>query len=412
MRQTDRCRFRSLLAALASLTAFAAGPAQAGGPLLVRGNGLPYAWPTATPIAYRTDNGPMSTTPTGTVVVDEATGRGRVVSMFDAWQAVPTSSIAYSRADFINSTGVFNDGDVSTVAEYDAVDADCGNGGQSPVVYDADGSIISGLGMDVESVIGFASPCSINATQFGSGLVVMNGLFQDGQDTPGNPEIPEVGFNAAIIHEIGHFSGLDHSQINVNCLTGCDATDLAGLPTMFPFLVTAEQAQLSVDDVAWISRLHPQTTGATTFANTHGTISGVVFFSDGQSHAQFVNVIARPTGAVLSRSSAVSVISGHKFRAIHGNPLTGDSPSPFGTVAPGDIGLFEIPVPAGSYTIEVESVDPEFIDGSSIGAYQIAMPGTAPAPVGPVVVSPNAVSSGNNVTLIGTPPRFDQFEGP
>jgi hypothetical protein len=56
-------------------------------------------------------------------------------------------------------------------------------------------------------------------------------------------------------------------------------------------------------------------------------------------------------------------------------------------------------------------VDPEFVDGSSIGAYQIPMPGTAPVPIGPIVVSPNAVSSGNDVTLIGTPPRFDQFEG-
>jgi hypothetical protein len=389
--------------ALALLPALAAGPAQAGGPLLVRGNGLPYAWSTAAPIAYRTDNGPMSAT------VNEATAQGRVVGMFDVWQAVATSSISYSRAGFISPTGAFTGGDVDTLAEYDAVDADCGNGGQSPVVYDADGSIVSGLGMDVESVIGFASPCSINATQFGSGLVVMNGLFQDGQDTPGNPEIPDVWFNAAIIHEIGHFSGLDHSQINLNCLNGCVGDDLIGLPTMFPFLVTAEQSTLSMDDIAWISRLHPQTTGGTTFAGTHGTISGVVFFSDGQSHAQFVNVIARQL--VQGRRNAVSVISGYKFRAIHGNSLTGDPASPFGSVAPGDIGLFEIAVPAGSYTIEFESVDPEFVDGSSIGAYQIPMPGTAPVPIGPIVVSPNAVSSGNDVTLIGTPPRFDQFEG-
>lgn len=409
MQRTDRCRFCGRLAALASLLALAAWQVQAGGPLLVRGNGLPYAWSTAAPIAYRTDNGPMSTTPTGTVVVDEATGRGRVVGMFDVWLAVPTSSIAYARAGFINATGAFNDGDVSTLAEYDAVDADCGNGGQSPVVYDADGSIVSGLGMDVESVIGFASPCSINASQFGSGLVVMNGLFQDGQNAPGNPEIPAQGFDAAIIHEIGHFSGLDHSQINVNCLNVCVGDDLIGLPTMFPFLVTTEQSTLSVDDIAWISRLHPQTTGGTTFAGTHGTISGVVFFSDGQSHAQFVNVIARQL--VQGRRNAVSVISGYRFRAIHGNPLTGDPPSPFGTVAPGEIGLFEIPVPAGSYTIEVESVDAQFVDGSSIGGYQIAMPGTAPAPIGPIVVTQNAVSSGNDVTLIGTAPRFDQFEG-
>lgn len=389
--------------------AFLCGEALAGGPLLVRSNGLPFAWPTAGAIAYRTDNGPMSAT------IDESSARARVGNMFDVWQAVPSSSISYSRAGFINATGAFSDGDVSTVAEFNAVDADCGNGNQSPVVYDADGTIISGLGMDVEAIIGFASPCAISASEYQAGLVVMNGLFQDGVDAAGNPEIPEEGFNAAIIHEIGHFSGLDHSQINVNCAdAACPPDDQAGLPTMFPFLVASSQAQLSIDDVAWISKLHPQTSGLITFANTFGTISGVVFFSDGQSHAQFVNVIARQvdTGGNQDRTNAVSVISGYRFRAIHGNPLTGDTASPFGSTVPGDIGLFEIPVPAGSYTIEVESVHPEFVDGSSIGAYQIPMPGTAPAPLGPIVATPNVTVSGNDVILNNTPPRFDQFEGP
>jgi hypothetical protein len=177
---------------------------------------------------------------------------------------------------------------------------------------------------------------------------------------------------------------------------------------MFSFLVHDSQGQLSVDDMAWISRLYPDPN----FAATHGTISGTVFFSDGESHAQFVNVIARPVGNPQNRTSAVSVLSGYRFRAIHGNPLTGDGPSAFGTVAAGDIGLFEIPVPTGSYMIELESVHPSFVEGSSIGGYRISMPGSAPAPFGPVVVSPGLTSPGNNLILIGTPPRFDQFEGP
>lgn len=390
-------------AAVLAVLSLAAGPALAGGPLLVRSNGVPYAWGTGV-ISYRTDNGPLSAT------VSESSAQSRIIASFSVWQDVPTASISYSRAGFITSTGAFTDGDVSDLNEYNAVDADCGSGGQSPVVYDADGSIIAALGIDNTSVIGFASPCITNATNYLTGLVVMNGRFQDGQPSPG--DIPAASFDAAIVHEFGHFSGLDHSQINVNCLNACSPDDLAGLPTMFPTLVSSSQGTLSVDDVAWISRLHPQTTGGTTFAGTHGTISGVVFFSDGQSHAQFVNVIARPVGVPQNRTSAASVVSGYRFRAVHGNPLTGDGPSPFGSTAPGDIGLFEIPVPAGSYTVEVESVHPDFTDGSSIGAYQIPMPGVAPAPVGPIVVSPNVTAPGNNVILIGTPPRFDQFEGP
>ncbi|MGQ0383162.1 MAG: hypothetical protein ACT4UP_00545 [Gammaproteobacteria bacterium] len=388
-----------------ALLAFAglAGTVHAGGPIAVRSNGLPYAWSAAT-IGYRTDNGPLSP------LVNESDARGRVVSMFNVWQSVATSGISYSRDGFINATGAFAGGDVDTAAEFAAVDASCGSGAQNPVVYDANGTILTDLGADTTSVIGIGGPCAIGATNIVSAFIVMNGLFQDGQAGP--QDITAALFDAAIIHEIGHFSGLDHSQINVNCTSqgGCGADDLAGLPTMFPFLVSATQGQLSIDDIAWISRLNP----SGSFATTHGTLSGVVYFSDGQSHAQFVNVIARPldTGLNQDRTSAVSVISGYRFRAIHGNPLTGDGPSSFGSVDPAHIGLFEIPVPAGSYTIEVESIDPDFTDGSSIGGYQIAMPGTAPAPLGPVVVTPNMTASGNDVILIGTPPRFDQFEGP
>lgn len=403
------------LAALLAVLLLPAGAAYAGGPLRVRSTGAPFVWSTAAPITYRTDNGPLS------VSVDEAAARGRVLAMFNVWQNVATASISYARATtsagngvgFIGNTGAFAGGDVDNLAEYDAVEADCGNANQSPIVYDADAAILIGLGMDKTSVIGFAGPCVSSATQILAGRTVMNGLFQDGSAVP-VADLTTDEYDAAFIHEFGHFSGLDHSQINVNCLVPCGADDLAGLPTMFPFLVHVSQGVLSVDDIAWISRLYPQTTGGTTFAGTHGTITGTVFFSDGQSHAQLVNVIARrvDTGANEDRSIAVSVISGFKFTIDLGNPILGTTASPFGTLLPGDIGLFEIPVPAGSYTVEVESIDPEFADASSVGPFFIAMPGTAPAPIGPIGVAAGATVSGNNVTLIGTDPRFDQFEGP
>jgi len=404
-------RVPTALAALLAVLLFGSD-AYAGGPLAVRSNGLPYLWSTAAAISYRTDNGPLSAN------VSEAAARTRVQNMFNVWQNVTTSNISYARAGFISSTGVFSDGDVSTIEEFDAVETDCGNGIQSPVVYDADAAIFGDLGLDVESVIGFAGPCAINTVteQFVSGEVAMNGLFQDGVEAPSNPELTAAEFDAAIVHEIGHFSGLDHSQVNVNCLSffGCSAEDVAGLPTMFPLLVDVSQGVLSVDDIAWISRLYPQTGVGTTFANTHGTITGVVFFSDGESHAQFVNVIARrvDSGANEDRISAVSALSGVKFRVFQGNPINDPDGFPSGSLSPGDIGLFEIPVPSGSYTVEVETVDASFTEGSSVGPYAIPMPGTAPAPIGPIAVAAGTTVSGNNVALIGTDPRFDQFEGP
>jgi hypothetical protein len=407
-------RLLTLVASFALLL-MSSSASLAGGPLLIRSSGTPYVWNTAAPIIYRTDNGPLSAS------VDEATARGRLLAMFNVWQDVTTSSISYARATtaagngvgFIGITGAFAGGDVDTVVEYDAVLDDCGNGNQSPVIYDVDATLFIDLGLDETLVIGFAGPCSINGTQFVAGQVVMNGLFQDGAMSP-VVDLTAARFDAALIHEIGHFSGLDHSQINLNCVVFCGADDLAGLPTMFPLLIDASQGALSPDDIAWISRLYPQTGAGTTFAGTHGTITGSVFFSDGQSHAKSVNVIARrvDAGGNEDRRIAVSVISGFKFTSDLGNPILNLLPSSFGTILPGDIGLYEIPVPAGSYTIEVESIDPEFVDGSSIGDVPIAMPGTAPPPTAPIAVAAGATVTGINVTLIGTDPRFDHFEGP
>jgi hypothetical protein len=395
--------------------ALAGGIAVAGGPLSIDTGGEPMTWGTAASIPYRTDGGPLSAD------VTNAEARVRVAAMFDVWQDVASASISYNRAGDIQDVGAFTDGNVSTAAEFDAVEGACGDGDQSPIVYDADGSLFEDLGED-PSVIGFAGPCAINGSgQFISGHAVLNGIYQDGIDNADNPELTEDEFDAAFVHEFGHFSGLDHSQVNVECQAGCGTDNLAGLPTMFPFLMHASQGSLSTDDIAWISKLYPAG-GAGGFAATHGTITGTVYFSDGESHAQLVNVIARRTddpltvGVDESRTTAASGVSGNKFRIFHGNPVNQPDPEPLGPFRsqdPAHIGFFEIPVPACSYVIEVESIDPGFTEGSSVGGeIVIPMPGGAPPPIGPVTVAAGTTSPGNDVVLIGTPPRFDQFEGP
>ncbi|MBX3703250.1 MAG: hypothetical protein KF822_05710 [Steroidobacteraceae bacterium] len=379
-----------------------AGVARAGGPLAIQDDGTPYLWSTATPIAYRTDQGPLS------AAVNETQARARVISAFSVWQDVPTSSIRYERAGFINPTGAFTGGDVDTILEFDAVVASCEAGLQSPIIYDADGSIFAALGFDQESIIGFAGPCAVNATEIVRGMAMMNGRFQDGQGV----DLPAAAFDAALIHELGHFSGLDHSQINLACLFGPCGSDLDGLPTMFPLLLDVAQGSLATDDIAWISRLYPETAAAPTFTGTHGTITGIVYFRDGESHVQFANVVARRVneGGNEDRRIVASVISGYKFRMFHGNPITNPAPS-MGSEHPGDIGLFEIPVPAGDYIIEIESIWQQFTGGSSVGpGFIIPLTSSAP-PAGPVHVAAGATVS-VDLVLNHSPPRFDSFETP
>lgn len=391
-------------AAFAIVAALAGGSAGAGGPLFLDENGDPFLWSTAQPIAYRTDGGNLSSQVTG------AQAQTRVDGMFDAWQNVASSGIAYQRAGAIQAVAGFSDGDVSTAAEFNAVDGSCGDGNQSPVIYDVNGSLFEDLGQDT-AVIGFAGPCAVDGNgDIISGIAVMNGIFQDGVNAGENFELTTQEFDAAFIHEFGHFSGLDHSQINVNCVEdACGSDDIEGLPTMFPFLVSAQQRTLSIDDVAWISRLYPQN-----FNATHGTITGVVYFTDGESHAQLVNVVARrvDAGDNEDRRIAASSVSGYRFGFIHGNSITGAQSNGAGSSHPAHIGLFEIPVPAGSYTLEVEAIHHQFVDGSSVGPgfFNFVLPGDPLAPSAPIAVSAGEVEDGHDLILTDGLRRFDEFE--
>lgn len=275
-----------------SITGFAGGPLVIGGPNFGK-PGQPFTWdPAKMPIQYRVDPGPMSVNPSNATVIDNATGLQRVQDMFAVWQSVPTAAIAYSNAGPLLPAGSYTGGDLNSVQQFNDVVGSCKGGVQNPVIFDANGQITSGLGLPPE-IIGFTSGCALDAVSghLTGALIVMNGQFQDGVNTPSssspNFELTANEFDEAITHEIGHFSGLGHSQINIDLLTSpslpCDVDKLAGLPLMFPEEICQARKDgglpiLSPDDVSLISSLYPN-------ANTpsgYGTISGTVYFSDGR----------------------------------------------------------------------------------------------------------------------------------
>lgn len=425
-------QFSALLLSLLLVCGFA----WAGEPIAVTGPaatnpGQAFVWPSGSTIHYTVDTGPLSATPSGQVVINNAQGLARVKSLFQHWQSVPTTSITYTYAGPI--TGVAG-GDVKTVQDFNTVKGSCVAGTQNPVIFDANGSIFSGLGLD-SLVIGFASICKTNAQtgQIVSAMATLNGEFQDGISNQTNFELSADQFDEAMTHELGHFSGLGHSQINLalfqsGVVDACDIDDLAGLPLMFPveFCQSRKSAGLPIlspDDMAWISRLYP---GAT-YASSYGTISGFVFFSDGITAAQGVNVIARrvddpATTEDESKRIAVSCVSGFLFTGNPGQSLTGDNTggSQLGSRNPALIGYYEIPVTSGDYTVEVEAIDGQFTGGSSVGPldppmldvgaeiwhnYESATDDTTLAD--PVTVTAGQKISNLNIILNGTPPRFD-----
>ena len=435
---------RRLLALSLSMI-LSAGYLQAGGPLNVTGPaaqnpGQAFVWDISAPIRYTVDGGPLSVTPSGQIAISNADGITRVQGMFQNWQEVPTTSISFSYAGKISAPGLSASGDVKTIQDFNAVMGSCKSGSQNPIIFDADGSLLQALGLD-PLVIGFSGTCKLDpvAGHIDSAFVFLNGEFQDGVNDPGNSnyELSADQFDEAIVHEMGHFSGLGHSQINVDMIQNgvvgnCPVDELAGLPLMFPveFCQSRKSAGLPLlasDDVAWISRLYP----TSSYASNFGTISGFVFFSDGITHVQGLNVVARrvddpTTPENESLRLAYSVVSGFEFTGNPGQPITGTNTggSSLGSRNPALIGYFEIPVTPGTYTLQTENIDPSFSGGSSVGPLDLpaitygafeywhqnesAFDDTSQKDS--LIVLAGQKLSNINFVLNQTPPRFDQFD--
>ena len=430
----------AVLVVLALLAHFS----MAGGPMVVTGPaalapGQPFVWDAAAmPIKYTVDGGPMSRNPTGTVVVDNASGLARVKAMFQVWQSVPTTAISFSNAGSIAVAGLSMDGDVDTLSEYNAVKTSCKSGTQSPVIFDANGAILQSLGLD-PLVIGFAGLCKVDyqAGHILSAHVLLNGRFLDGvtNSATSNYELTADEFDEAITHEIGHFSGLDHSQLNTSVFNqsvgNCNLDDLVGLPLMFPLAYcqarkSAGLPVLAPDDVAWISKLYPHAG----YSSAYGSISGFIYFSDGITQVQGLNVVARllddpATPQDESKRVAVSAVSGYLFTGNPGQSITATNPgSSFGSRSPGLIGYYEIPVPPGTYTVQTENIDARFVGGSSVGPlYRPAVTYGAyefwhhnesafddASLKDPIAVSAGQTVNGIDFILNSTPPRFDKYE--
>ncbi len=400
--------------------------------------GQPFIW-SINPLTYWTDQGQLGTQ-------TNAQADALVQAAFQAWQDVSTASITFSQAGKLPQDVTANN--IMTVENQlnaCSTPIDANNPSflarDRTIVYDTDGSIIKAGGEDPNMVLGFADAFCFSSDGttnfFTRGFAVLNGKPL----TSGTGTITDL--KATMVHEFGHMIGNDHSQINLQCLTSsspCTASDLAGVPIMFPVLIQAKTVP-TTDDQAVVSVHYPETTyplpaGKVLFS-TLGRIQGRVFFSDGLTAAQGFNVIARNTGN--PGTIAVSNVSGYLYTADAGNAAVPGSQSeePFGSRDQTLIGFFDIPaLPPGSYTLEVEGIhnsDPiPFINSSSVGpiggllGVQFGFPGTCtpqfladPATHAATCTSGSAATlnvtagttlTGTDIILVGTPPRFDAYE--
>ena len=255
------------LATLIFVTGAAVVPAQAGGPLYATGPGADqpgraYRW-ALNPIPYQTDRGNLGNQ-------TNSAANALVAESFAKWSGVSTANIG-----FVNTGQLSNDVVASNIETFLNGIGACSDTTQpvNAIVYDVDGSILTVLGADNNSILGFSGAvCTDDAAgTYTRSWALMNGRFIDGQpDTPLHDTVSLERFKLVFTHEFGHLIGLDHSQINLDCFTGgsCTAEDLATMPLMFPVLLEGSTNALKTDDVAALSAIYP----AAGFGSTTGRI--------------------------------------------------------------------------------------------------------------------------------------------
>lgn len=332
----------------------------AGGPFFVdpQGSGLPLLWENNT-VRWIADSGPLSGR------IDNKTAMDWVREIFTIWQGASLEVADASMAAVVDlkTEYIGNVEEDITAANYmsyiNAV------GANAVIIFDPDGEIIDlELGKGAHYwVVGFASPVSDGTAYFAGGIVVINGLFVNG-DELNSPEIGPDKFKAAILHEVGHLLNLDHTQANFEAtefFKDGDASLEDEIPTMYPILYTEAQLNLHADDVIALAQQYPAKTYTDNFCN----FAGELINGDGKG-LQGADVVARAVEDAFVWSDVRTFISGVNYPAGSEN----------GQYVLGGM------LPNRKYTVSYRAILHLFTDGANIAPYDPPKTGIASGIIG------------------------------
>ncbi|MGC9329873.1 MAG: hypothetical protein ACP5I1_19720, partial [Candidatus Hinthialibacter sp.] len=274
------------------------------------------------PIVYRIDPGDL-----GPFSHEEA---ARLIeSSFSAWQSVSNASIRFQRGEDLPD-------DVNSFNSYTYLNSF--QKGVNPVIFDHDGAIVQSLyGRGAEDYyLGF-SGSTLTSRDIVSSYVLLNGHIIQRYG------LSDDAVYSTVLHELGHFAGLDHSQLFRHLAENGVGWDDVFVPIMLPTASDDDSfhIQITKEDALSLSALYPN---AEFFSQT-GFIRGVVVRDSNELPG--VNIVAHQVGSATDH--VYSTVSGTYSKK------GGD---------------FEFQgLPPGAYRIAAEPIDPAYTGASAVGQY-------------------------------------------
>ncbi len=305
----------------------------AGGPLVLEGTDG------NTPVNYQNPDITLDVESGDLGNLSNAAVNNLVQRALNLWNNINTSTINLS----LNKASLNLDVNVDNYDDYIAIDASSPptpNDALNPLIYDSDGSIINTFfGQQSDNILGFAaSSIILGSSHFEEGFIVINGKDFGYTD---------ADYVLLFAHEIAHFFGLDHSQTNINnqesssgfpayCSTSND------YPVMYPIACRSADS-LHSDDISAAAALYPETN----INDSLGILQGRLTTDTGS--------------ALLGANIWVE------------NTVTGEIYSIVSDYLREGTGFYRLYLPAGSYILHANSINPEFISGSGVGPYSLSM---------------------------------------
>ncbi|EKD42107.1 MAG: hypothetical protein ACD_73C00328G0002 [uncultured bacterium] len=233
-----------------------------------------------------------------------------------------------------------------------------------PVIFDSDGSITESLyGQSSQYYLlgfaGFTTPAADDGV-IESGLALFNCLCVGSNTTcPSDIDVSEL--DATIVHEMGHFIGLDHTAVNEDLVNSpCDTAvlgDCSTVPIMYPTTFDAfEPLAVQEDDKIATLALY----GNDGWDASYCTVTGSLVDTDGNP------LLCADVQAVSSDTAdTVSFVSGYLALATDEN---NDGDAVDDGECTSDCGDFILRLqPATDYSITIKPLTETWISSSSVG---------------------------------------------